>query len=144
MYLFCNTARLRVVNHLVRMIVHRGHLHVPRPALLPCVVLHRVGVSTLLALNELLLQLLYQQLLLHVQVRLLNRLSDEILIHYRRSHVPVCASPMLREVRTVEHLSRVHRESRWRNVGAGLRVLDLLTQVGRDVVVLTLLVSRVI
>ena len=44
----------------------------------------------------------------------------------------------------MEYLGGVHSESRWRDVGAGLGVLDLLTHVGGDVVVLTLLVSSVI
>ena len=81
---------------------------------------------------------------MHLQVGFLYRLSDEILVHDGGSHIPIRATPVLSEVRTMEYLGGVHSESRWRDVGAGLGVLDFLTHVGRNIVVLTLLVSSVI
>ena len=59
-HLVRDTARLRVVDHLVGVIVHGSHLDIPRPAFLPDVVLDSVEMASLLALGKLLLQLLYK------------------------------------------------------------------------------------
>ena len=60
MCLLVDAAHVGVVDHLVWVIVHRGHLRISRSTLLPDVVLDGACMCALLTLSKLLLELLDQ------------------------------------------------------------------------------------